>query len=88
MLFHRVSLLTLGLVISFNLQAQIIILPDQSTPVNETPSDQYNEVPKPRVQVVNPRNKPKPAQPVAEEQKPEPAPAKKKIEPRFFHTGF
>lgn len=88
MLFHRVSLLTLGLVISFNLQAQIIISPDQSTPVNETPSDQYNEVPKPRVQVVNPRNKPKPAQPVTEEQKPEPAPAKKKSNRDSFILGF
>lgn len=45
MLFHRVSLLTLGLVIGFNLQAQILILPDNSKPVDETPYDQPNQVP-------------------------------------------
>jgi hypothetical protein len=90
MLLQNVSLLTLGLVISFNLQAQIIILPDNSSVVDETQNDQNN------LQVVIPKNKPKPAQQVAPattidtESKPVPSPAtvKKNWNRDSFVIGF
>lgn len=84
MLLQNVSLLTLGLVISLSLQAQIIILPDNSTTVDDTLSDSAHKV-------VNPRNKPKPEQsidPVVEEPKPAPAPSRKKSSRDSFVLGF
>lgn len=90
MLFHRVSLLTLSLVVGLNVQAQIIILPDNSTTIPETSDDSVKEVPSSPINTDEPNPSPE-TQSVstpASKKSPKSAPVRKKSTQDSFVLGF